>query len=85
MFTLKDFKKASFACQVAEGMAFLEGRGVVHRNLAARNVMLSQSMTVKIADFGMASFDQVRGNTFAPMGANNSQLTCNSTCVDFLP
>lgn len=36
------------------GMAHLEAKKVVHRDLAARNVLLSDDMTAKVCDFGLA-------------------------------
>ena len=47
-------KMIDISTQVAEGMAFLESRGFVHRGLAARNVLVSDGVVVKIADFGLS-------------------------------
>ena len=35
-------------------MAYLESKRLVHRDLAARNVLISESDSAKISDFGLA-------------------------------
>lgn len=40
--------------QVADGMAFIEARNYIHRDLRAANILVSQERICKIADFGLA-------------------------------
>ena len=35
-------------------MAHLEARGIIHRDLASRNVLMSSTLTAKVADLGLA-------------------------------
>lgn len=40
--------------QIAEGMAFIEKRNYIHRDLRAANILVSAMLVCKIADFGLA-------------------------------
>uniref|UniRef100_A0A4W5Q6I8 receptor protein-tyrosine kinase n=1 Tax=Hucho hucho TaxID=62062 RepID=A0A4W5Q6I8_9TELE len=44
----------NWCVQIAKGMYYLEEHCMVHRNLAARNVMLKSDYFVQISDFGVA-------------------------------
>ncbi|XP_074161450.1 tyrosine-protein kinase Lck [Sminthopsis crassicaudata] len=47
-------KLLDMAAQIAEGMAFIEERNYIHRDLRAANILVSDSLNCKIADFGLA-------------------------------
>ena len=40
--------------QIADGMDFLSGRNICHGDLAARNVLLTNTLDVKVSDFGLS-------------------------------
>ncbi|KAJ7988992.1 hypothetical protein DPEC_G00314930 [Dallia pectoralis] len=42
------------ASQVAEGMAYIEVKNYIHRDLRAANILVSDDLVCKIADFGLA-------------------------------
>ncbi|XP_030152163.1 non-receptor tyrosine-protein kinase TNK1 isoform X2 [Lynx canadensis] len=42
-----------FLRQLAGAMAYLGARGLVHRDLATRNLLLASPRTIKVADFGL--------------------------------
>lgn len=54
------------ARQVCAGMVYLSERGYVHRDLATRNCLVGDGLTVKISDFGLArsvhSVDYYKGS-----------------------
>mgnify|MGYP001310505894 CR=1 FL=1 len=42
-------------CDVAAGLAYLDEQRLVHRDIAARNVLVDEAVTAaKLSDFGMA-------------------------------
>uniref|UniRef100_H9GEL5 Tyrosine-protein kinase n=1 Tax=Anolis carolinensis TaxID=28377 RepID=H9GEL5_ANOCA len=47
-------KLIDFSAQIAEGMAFIEQRNYIHRDLRAANILVSGILVCKIADFGLA-------------------------------
>ncbi|XP_033750735.1 tyrosine-protein kinase CSK-like isoform X2 [Pecten maximus] len=50
--TKKD--QIDFATDTCSGMQYLESKKLVHRDLAARNVLVNDSNTAKVSDFGLA-------------------------------
>lgn len=61
MLNLADFDRiipsvSFFLCvpQIAEGMAYIERKNYIHRDVRAANILVSDTLTCKIADFGLA-------------------------------
>eukprot|EP00106_Octopus_bimaculoides_P018009 XP_014785451.1 PREDICTED: tyrosine-protein kinase transmembrane receptor Ror2-like isoform X2 [Octopus bimaculoides] len=54
------------AKQIANGMVYVSSKGYVHRDLATRNCLVGDNLTVKISDFGLArnvhSVDYYKGS-----------------------
>nr|XP_056700912.1 tyrosine-protein kinase HCK [Euleptes europaea] len=47
-------KLIDFSAQIAEGMAYIEQKNYIHRDLRAANILVSGMLVCKIADFGLA-------------------------------
>ena len=57
--------KVSFLLDIAKGLLYLHNKGIYHRDLTARNVLITPSMTAKIADFGVARLFKTSVNNIA--------------------
>lgn len=55
-FKLDAAQKKHLAKQLFEGLDYLHTRGVLHRDIKAANILVSNDGTLKLADFGLARF-----------------------------
>lgn len=55
-FKLDPAQKKDLAKQMFEGLDYLHRRGVLHRDIKAANILVSNEGLLKIADFGLARF-----------------------------
>ena len=60
--------------QIATGMAYLESQNYIHRDLAACNVLVSEHMMCKVADFGL--FSGIDENIFNEQIIISKKLKC---------
>lgn len=55
-FTLTEAHKKDLAKQMFDGLQYLHHRGVLHRDIKAANILISNRGLLKFADFGLARF-----------------------------
>ncbi|KAB7495804.1 Serine/threonine-protein kinase PLK4 [Armadillidium nasatum] len=53
--SFKEEEAAKYLGQVVDGLVYLHSRGIMHRDLNPRNLLLSVKGKIKIADFGLAA------------------------------
>lgn len=66
---IDDETKVMFAGDVAEGLFHIHSKGFLHRDIAARNVLVSSERRCKISDFGLAR-EQEEDTYYRSKGGN---------------
>lgn len=91
---LSQSQLTSMAAQIANGMTFLEGQGYIHRDIAARSVLVSENLVCKLANFHLAQYvsgefyeassdDKVAIKWTAPEAAKFNRFTIKSDVWSF--
>uniref|UniRef100_A0A8C4Q164 receptor protein-tyrosine kinase n=1 Tax=Eptatretus burgeri TaxID=7764 RepID=A0A8C4Q164_EPTBU len=57
--TLSSQQLLQFAMDVAKGMQYLSEKQFIHRDMAARNILVGENYAAKIADFGLSRGEEV--------------------------
>uniref|UniRef100_A0A336KJJ4 Serine/threonine-protein kinase PLK4 n=1 Tax=Culicoides sonorensis TaxID=179676 RepID=A0A336KJJ4_CULSO len=55
--TMNEFEASTILKQVVDGLLYLHSHRIVHRDISLSNLLLTEDMKVKIADFGLATLD----------------------------
>lgn len=52
---LKEAAASQYVAQTLQGLSYLHEQGVIHRDIKAANILLDETSTVKLADFGVST------------------------------
>lgn len=68
---LYEVEAATMLKQVVDGLLYLHSHRIVHRDISLANLVLTEDMKVKIADFGLATLDQLGEKHMTMCGTPN--------------
>ncbi|KAI1715456.1 protein tyrosine kinase domain-containing protein [Ditylenchus destructor] len=71
---------ASFAWQISNGLNFLTSKGIIHCDVAARNVLVTREMVAKLGDFGLCQrkMDKIPIKWTAPEALERAEFSVKS-------
>jgi hypothetical protein len=75
---LSDDSKRSIACGAAAGLATIHASGVLHNDVAARNILIASNNVAKVSDFGLSS--RVLNRDAVELGAYGPVSSCFFLC-----
>ncbi|RCN38224.1 protein tyrosine kinase [Ancylostoma caninum] len=65
--------RIKYCLDAAQGLTYLSGKGIIHRDIAARNTLIGKNNTAKISDFGLSC-----------LGAQKKEKTLKKVPVRYL-
>jgi serine/threonine protein kinase len=60
--------------QMADGLAYIHSKNIVHRDIKPDNVLISSSFVIKISDFGVSKPTQPTGSFSTNSGAKGTRI-----------
>jgi serine/threonine protein kinase len=67
--------KQIYFSDTCEGLTYLEENHIVHRDVAASNVLIADDNTAKVSDFGLAKFVETTGKENGNKDSNGNIIT----------